>query len=775
MYTLECFNKETKKIRENIVLTKIPYLLTITFFSLIIALSSSSAQEKRPRIGLVLSGGGAKGIAHIGVLKALEEAGLVPDYITGTSMGSIIGGLYAIGYSADELETLVTTVNWDEVLTNKVPMDKVAIEEKYYYGRYLLNFFIENKKLSLPRGVIDGQALMEMFSRLTRPVHGINDFNDFPIPFSCVATDIAAGLPVKIQSGSLAMAMRASMAIPTIFTPVRINDQLLVDGGLVRNFPVQEAIDMGADIIIGVFVSSDLAPEEELNSAIAVLQQSAWVTSAFDTREQIKKCDILIQPDLEGYSTASFNSAQGILGKGMEAGEAHIDIFRNLADSIRSFGPLNKISKLPVRDSYTITKVEVFGNRSLPDEFIIGRLRIDLNENTSIDHIEERISVLFGTMYFEKIWYEILSGEEGYILKLQIEEKPKTEIKFSYHYDSENKGGVLGNITLRNMLLKGSRFVVETDLAINPGFWMDYFKYLGKKQNIAMRINGIWDKTDQPIYDSLGNSVGLFGFRQVKGAIGFQSTKTQNNTYGANLLWSNSALKPKVASEFLRLIEKLTYRSISANLFFNRNSYNRRYYPTQGSNVDLNYKAVFSVDAQFDIVDSISVGPVDLNINTDNIQSVFANYTQLIPVGSKVTLATDLTMNISNLESNNLNLSEYYYIGGFFPRGLNSLQYHGGNQREFQASNFFYAGCRIQYEVVRNLFLMGKVNYLDSEYPMKWVFRNIDPSILGDRYRRLGYSLSAGYSSPLGPINLAISKDHNRQGWQSFISIGFIF
>jgi NTE family protein len=767
--------KESKKKPENATLHIIVFRISLCFLLLLHLANISISQETRPKIGLVLSGGGAKGIAHIGILKTLEEVGLTPDYITGTSMGSIVGGLYSIGYSADELEELVTSADWDQLLSNRISMDKVAIEEKNYYERYLLNFFIENKKLSLPKGVIEGQALMDLFSRLTRPVHGINDFNDFPIPFNCVATDIVTGLPVTINSGSLALAMRASMAIPSIFTPIKIEDHLLVDGGLVRNFPVQEVIEMGADIVIGVFVSSDLAPESEMNSAIAVLMQSAWVTSAFDTREQMKKCNILITPDLKDYSTGSFTSAEGILEKGKEAGIEYYDVLKHLADSVRMLGEIKTIKKLEIAESYHIDNLEVIGNRYLSNDFILGKLRIRNDQEITIEHIQDRINVLFGTLYFEKIWYEIIYNNYKYTLRIHIKEKPKTEIKFSYHYDSENKGGVLGNITLRNLLLHRSRFVFEADLAVNPGFWGDYFKYLGKKQNIAIRFQGFWDKSDLPVYDSLGNNTGLFNNRQVHGLAGIQSTRTQNNTFGFYIKTSNTTFKPKVASEDLRVIDKIMYRSSSLNLFFRRNSINKRYFPTHGSMVDITYRSVFHVDAEVEAQDSIILGPEDLNLNTDRIQALFTTYRQLIPLHKKLTIGTEITMNLSNLDSGTLNLSEYYYLGGFLPRYLTRYHYYGGKYKEFQAANFFYTSVSVQYEIINNFFLSGVINYLDAEYPMKWIYSDLQPSELGDRFRRFGYGFKAGYRSPLGPINVAIAKDNYRKSWQSFFSIGFFF
>jgi len=215
------------------------------------ALCQNQDPGTRPKIGLVLSGGGAKGLAHIGVIRAMEKAGLTPDYITGTSMGSIVGALYAIGYTADDIEDIVRDVDWDAILSNEIPLNQITYEEKSYYGRYIAELPVKGIKVGLPRGLIEGQKLSERLSRITRPAHDIENFHNLPIPFACVATDIATGEPVVLNHGSLPEALRASMAIPTFFTPVEIDSNLYVDGGVVRNFPVQEAKSMGADIVIG--------------------------------------------------------------------------------------------------------------------------------------------------------------------------------------------------------------------------------------------------------------------------------------------------------------------------------------------------------------------------------------------------------------------------------------------------------------------------------------------------------------------------------------------
>lgn len=179
-----------------------PSLLLILLLVGIVHFSNGQQRQQRPKVGLVLSGGGAKGLAHIGVLKAMEEAGLYPDYITGTSMGSIIGALYAIGYSADEIKEIGLNINWDEVLSNDVALNRIAIEEKLYYGRFFAELPIRDGKVGLPQGVIDGQELTLLLNRLTRPAHGITDFHKLPIPYECMAADVESGESVILSKGS---------------------------------------------------------------------------------------------------------------------------------------------------------------------------------------------------------------------------------------------------------------------------------------------------------------------------------------------------------------------------------------------------------------------------------------------------------------------------------------------------------------------------------------------------------------------------------------------
>ncbi len=752
---------------------------------------SVSAQTERLKIGLVLSGGGAKGVAHIGVLKAMEEAGLTPDYITGTSMGSIMGGLYSIGYSADEMAEIVNNIDWDRVLTNKIPLDKVTFEEKDYYGRYLLDFSIKNKKLQFPSGVIDGQALIELFSEKTRLVHDITDFNKFPIPFACVATNIVTGEPVVLNKGSLAMAMRASMAIPSVFTPVKIDGNLLVDGGLVRNMPVDEVLAMGADIVIGVFVSSDLNSEDELTSLVSILSQSAFITSAFDTREQLKKCNILVEPNLEGFSTGSFHDSPGILERGMEAGKAYYEIFKHLADSIKQIGPLHKVVKPAIQESYIFDKIEIVGNKVITNDFITGKMKFKPGKELSVEELNRRIEMTSGTQYFERITYEI-HGEPGHrTLKLNVVERPNIQFRFSYFYDSENKGGIIANTTFRNVIFNSSRLILETNLSSYPTVFADYFKYMGKKQNVAFGLSGLYSKKELPLHDSTGVKVNVFGSDYYSGAFKIQSTNFQNSTYGLEVQWSNITLKPKVNFQIADIegqirydIAQLKYSHTLFRAFYKFNSLNDRYFPTKGMSANIEVSTTTKTNGKLNVenftIGGENLGDLELGneslgdlLETSSIKAIKMDITPYFPLSKKLVLLSKAKLKLSSIRDNTLNVTEFDFIGGFTPDLVNATEYYGAASKEYALANYFYGRVGAQYEIFRNIFMQANVNVVTTEFPVTFLYPNADTGTMDGMSTRFGYGASIGMKSMIGPISFAVAKDHYRSGIKASLIIGF--
>jgi NTE family protein len=741
------------------------------------------AQKSRPKVGLVLSGGGAKGMAHIGVIKAMEEAGLYPDYITGTSMGSIIGGLYAIGYSADDIDSIARNMNWSQLLTNVIPLNQVAFEEKFYYGRYIIEFPFYNKKLGLPKGLIEGQVLTLNMSNMTRPVHHIQDFNDFAIPFACVGANIETGEAKVFNSGLLPEVLRASMSIPTFFTPTEIDSNMYVDGGLIRNFPVQEVIDMGADIVIGVFVSSSLESKKNLNSMTTVLYQAAFIASAHDSNEQMKLVDILISPDIENYSAGSFGSAKEILEKGEEAGQKYLPIFKKLADSLATFGAAHRATRPKNPKSYKFSNIEIQGNKVVPDELIQGKLRIEPGKEFTIQELEDRISLLYGTLYFEKIVYSI--NPLTSTLTIKVIEGQKGSLKVAVHYDSDNKAGINANFTLRNFLFPSSRFIFEYDLAQNPSTSLNYFKYLGKKQNFAAVLNGNWLQADLPSYfdesktDDSSNKGAidvLLRDNVFSASIGLQGTYKSNSTIGVKFEYNNDALSPIIFDSLTSggitvSFERMTTADWGTGVYFRTNTLNKQFFPTAGIRVALDIDFVFN--REFDLLFKSSAGDLEDIRALNNLIRASLNIKWVVPIVNRLSLLTRFDLRMGSGSADLIYFSDFTLIGGDRPIGAYVQNYQATPGKRFRALNYSALGIGLQYEMINDLFITAKVDYLESEYPMKWIDQGIFTENIGAFPRRMGFSGKISYDSMVGPIEFGLGKDQYLTGINGFFSFGY--
>jgi NTE family protein len=284
--------------------------------------SEANPYPQRKKVGLVLSGGGAKGMAHIGALKVIEEAGIPIDYVVGTSMGSIIGGLYSIGYTPEQMDSMVRKQDWAFLLSDKIPRSEMNLMERESDEKYVISVpFSKSSIKEVAGGVIKGQNIANLFSELTLGYHNKIDFNKLPTPFACVSEDLVTGEEYVFHKGVLATAMRASMAIPGVFTPVRLDSMVLIDGGVTNNYPVNIARQMGADVIIGVDVQSDLRPADELDNAGAILGQLIDLMGQEQYIENVKETNVYIKVNVKGYSAASFSQSavDSLIIRGEEA------------------------------------------------------------------------------------------------------------------------------------------------------------------------------------------------------------------------------------------------------------------------------------------------------------------------------------------------------------------------------------------------------------------------------------------------------------------------
>jgi NTE family protein len=482
--------------------SKLFILLFLVFNSLTYSSSSSyiSAQpvNKRPKVGLALSGGGAKGMAHIGVLKVMEEAGLRPDIITGVSMGSIVGGLYAIGYSADSLEKIVTGIDWSLVLSDKIPENKVIFLEKHYVNNSVLSLPITEYKIKFPTGLIKGQQIESALSKYTWPAAEINDFSKLPIPFMCIGTNINTCKKVDIKGGYLADAMRASMAVPSVFTPVMIDSVLFVDGGMVRNFAVSEIKEMGADIVIGSYTGEKLLKGDELNSIAAIMGQIGFYAGYYDALQQMKLVDALIEPDLKGYSLASFNDVDSIISRGYKAALPFRPYFKRLADSLNKIGPQKEIENILGKKTYSFDKVEVTGNDLNTTDQILGVL--DIKPGVAVDNnfLNERIELLFGKVWFDKIKYSVKQRNDSSILILECYEKPRVILTSSLHFDNTINAGLILGLSGKDLLTQRSKINIDAFVGKYYRFNLKFLQFIDRNEKFDLAAEMYLDKNFIP-------------------------------------------------------------------------------------------------------------------------------------------------------------------------------------------------------------------------------------------------------------------------------------
>ncbi|MEZ0129876.1 patatin-like phospholipase family protein, partial [Flavobacterium sp. LBUM151] len=355
---------------------------------------------KRPKIGLVLSGGGAKGFAHIGVLKVLEEAGIKIDYIGGTSMGSIIGGLYASGYNASQIDSIFKRTNFDELINDYIPRSS-----KNFYGKkndelYAIVLPFSNFRVGIPEALSKGMYNYNLLSSLTRNVRHVRDFNKLPTPFLCIGTNIETGEEVLLNKGNLVQAMMASAAFPSLFTPVEIDGKLLVDGGVVNNYPIKEVRNLGADIIIGVDVQDDLLNRKSLKNATRILVQITNLQSIDKMKNKIKDTDVYIKPDIRDYGVISFDKGEEIIRKGEEAAFAVYEKIKTLSNETTFY----KKPKLKVStDTLQINKINSDKLDNYTREYIRGKLRFKPGSTITYDDLKAGMNNLDATQNFSAI------------------------------------------------------------------------------------------------------------------------------------------------------------------------------------------------------------------------------------------------------------------------------------------------------------------------------------------------------------------------------------
>lgn len=745
-------------------------ILNVTFLK-----AQNDQDKKRPKIGLVLSGGGAKGMAHIGALKVIEQAGIKLDYIGGSSMGAIIGALYASGYTATELDSMFNVTNFGTLIQDNLPRSAKTFYEKEDSERYALTLPFNNFKVSVPPAYSGGQNIYNELVRLLYHVKDVKDFNKLPTPFVCVATDIETGKQVVLDSGYLPEAILASGTLPSLFEPTIINDKVLIDGGVVNNYPIDEVLAMGADIIIGVDVQHDLSDRESLLSATEILLQINNYRTVADMKKKSTKTDIYIKPQIEKYSVIEFNKLIEIIQTGEDAAFLKYEDLKKIAT------PLLKnrehIAVANSNENLTLNRLIIEGNTSHTRGYVKGKLRFNLNEPITFKKLQQGIGNLAATGNFKTIRYKLLNNsDDGEDLVLPLDETPNTSfLRLGGHFDDLYKSAAIINLTKRKIFSKDD--VASFDLILGDNIRYNFEYYIDKGSYWSFGINSRFNDFEQEIdFNLIGDNFDV-------------STNSRINTINltvsdfTNQLYIQTVVKEEFAftigSEFKHLqYSTRTFGEISdLNTPVNFTSENGRTYFEKS-----NYVSAFGTlkldtydDKYFPSRGLYFKGDMHYYILSSDFNNNFKDFSvSKARLGMAFPLFKNLSLNLETEGGFKLGTSNVtsfdFLLGGYGTDFINNITpFIGYDFISLPGNSFVKAYSRLDFEFAKKHHALFTAN-----------FANVDDDLFrtGDWFKSpnySGYGIGYGWESFLGPVNLLYSWSPETERAQFFVSVGHWF
>ena len=596
---------------------KFLYLLMAILMGGTMNAQQNDAQTARKKVGVVLSGGGAKGMAHIGVLKVLERAGIPIDVVTGTSMGSIVGGLYAIGYNANTLDSIVREQDWNYVISDRENLHNQSLSDRQKQNTYVISTGLSiGKHDTTGGGLIRGKNLAELFNKLCIGYTDSLDFSrDLPIPFSCVATNIIDNSEVDFHSGHLPQAMRASMSIPAAFAPVRLGDMVLVDGGLRNNFPVDVAREMGAEIIIGVTVQGDAKEADEIGGTMSILSQIIDVNCKNKYEENIAITDLHIQVDTKGYGAASFTSAaiDTLIRRGQEEALRHWDEIRALKKMIDIDDLFQPTILHPLRPEVMTEQNLVVGfsfeNMTPQDERFL-RQKFNLSSRKYIDvNLEQEITTSMRIdLFYQTAECRLVPEGEGVRVVLSAGDRKSLQFHAGFRFDIEEYAAVqLGlDIPLKTAiptdteitLRLGKRTMARGVFTVHPrSFTRPMLSYTFRRNDLDVYLEG---KIDHNIR-----------YNQFQAEFTPINFNLKNFNFKLGLRWDFMHYRNKLGSETSKELMMNNEHFYSYSAQVNYNSEDNWHFPSRGSRFKAEY--IYMTD-NFTELDG-KAGMSDINAN----------------------------------------------------------------------------------------------------------------------------------------------------------------
>jgi NTE family protein len=709
--------------------------------------NADSLKQKRPTVGLVLSGGGARGFAYVGLLKVMQEVGLPVDFVGGSSIGAIVGGLYSLGYHPDTIAKLIRQEDWKMIMSNALDRNYLAYEEKLFNTRNLMTLPLKGNKFGLGMSLSGSLHVDLMLNRyfLTQPP--VNEFQQLPVPFTCIGTDLITGESVELKSGNLPRAIRASMAIPGYFSKVYYQGRHLIDGGVVNNYPAREVKAMGADIIIGGDVQDIGTNDPDQLASIVELYDHIMGYSKAEANEVGRKLtDVFIRFDMK-YGLLDFTEYDSIMALGERVAREHYDELKALADSLNAieFKPVRCMIKMPP-ETIRIDRVQLKIADSAQELELGEVLKEWEGKDVVVKNIEEEVKRVYGSQNYGEVYHEVLQKDQKNHLILHIEDPKIGHLGAGIHYDSDYKGNLLLNLTYRHRRHKHAKLFADVTVGQAPRLNSLFIINKGRQPGFALETdlytfalsqytNGA--KSNRWIFDNLG--------------IG---------TYIPFEINNNFMVKAGARYDYFRFRQDIKIDTTMADptfdsygklyLSFHRDTRDKVYFPTKGAELEIKGKYVFPFRNLPDV---------------DAALMLSVRYEGNIQLGTQWLFRPGIFAGVT-LEDKIPPVQHLFGLGGM-------------NSRNYLDNHVSFAGLRFVERFGSQVGIM-KFDWRYHPYTDLYLtalthFGLIENSLSDLNHHKLivGYGLQFSYDSFIGPVSVTVSSGNQQSGLNAFLNVGF--
>ena len=700
--------------------------------------------EGRPKIALVLSGGGAKGAAHVGVLKVLEKYQSPVDIIIGTSVGSIVGGMYSIGYSPDEIEKTILNLKFTSLLTNSKDRNLKNIEDKIENDKYPFTVSIDkNLKLSFPMGFLNGENIYLQLKEIFNRAENIKNFNDLPIQYRAITTDLQTGKEVIIRDGDLALATFKSMAIPSFLEPIEDNGKFYVDGGVVNNFPIDVALSLGADIIIAVDISAEASKINEKSNLITILDKLATYNGNRKVDLHKRLADILIVPDVKDHDTIDFSNLSALVDEGEKAAEKYGYILENLSYP-KEFKEIKEksLKEKPI----LIKNIKLVGNQILTEEKVKNLMpNVNGNQFTRAD-LNDWTKRVYSVSYIERAFYEV----DGDTIIFKVKEKDGININASLNYASNYGGSMNISATIPNFGLWTRNYTVKAEASSYPKVALNNLSFYELGRIKILTAASIGYEVDPLFIFNDGNKVSTYDSNTFKTTLSLGTAISNNVVTGLTLGYQDTDNKYSSGSRAYRDFHE-SYQTVSTGMYLYIDTLNKKNFPSKGNVL------------RFDGFNTQGVASKDINYNGFMFSTDF-----YLPVTERFSM--NLGISGGKTAGENIPNSSLFKLGGLRDNDL-TFSFIGLPMMGRYTDEFYMIRGGVQYRLTDTFYLIGKYNMMTYSSDVLSFQKSYE---IGDR-RYHGYGGGIGWDTFLGPISLMLSNDLDSSSPLFEVYMGYTF